>query len=333
VLIRILGQSMNPARRQFLHLAAGAAVSAVSPVARAQSYPMRPVRLIVGDSPGGAPDIIARFMGAWLSERLRQQIVVENRVGAGNTIAMEIVAKAPPDGYTLAVVGTSAATSATLYQNLDYDLVRDIAPIAGMVRGPLVMVVDPAFTARTIPEFIAYAKANPTAINMASAGTGTGPHVAGELFNMMSGSKMIHVPYRGGPAALTAVLGGQVQVYFVATSSSIEIIKSGKLRALAVTTATRWEGLPDVPALDEFLPGYEASIWFGIGAPKDTPAEIIDKLNKEINAGLGDPQMRARLAALGSMPMPMTPAEFGRLIAKETDKWAKVIKFSGAKVE
>jgi len=272
-------------------------------------------------------------MGEWLSERFGQQIVVENRPGAGNTIAMEIVAKAPPDGYTLALVGTSAATSAALYQNLSYDLVCDIAPVAGLVRGPLVMVVDPEFPAKTIPEFIAYAKANPTTINMASAGTGTGPHVAGELFNMMSGSNMIHVPYRGGPAALTAVLGGQVQVYFVATSSSIENIKAGKLRALAVTTAARWEGLPDVPAMDEFLPGYEASIWFGVGTPKNTPAELIDKLNKEINAALVDPQMRARLAALGGTPMPMTLAEFGMLVAEETDKWAKVIKFSGAKVE
>ena len=312
---------------------AAAAVPAVSTIALAQSYPTRPVRLIVGDSPGGAPDIVARLMGEWLSRRFGQPVVVENRPGAGNTIAMEIVAKAPPDGYTLALVGTSSATSAALYQNLSYDLVRDIAPVAGIVRGPLVMVVDPAFPAKTIPEFIAYAKANPTTINMASAGTGTGPHVAGELFNMMSGSNMIHVPYRGGPAALTAVLGGQVQVYFVATSSSIEKIKAGKLRALAVTTATRWEGLPDVPALNEFLPGYEASIWFGIGAPKYTPDDFVAALNDEINKGLGDPQTKARLAALGSTPMPMTPAAFGRLVAEETDKWAKVIKFSGAKIE
>ncbi len=325
---------MKLARRQFLHLAASAlAVPVVSSIAQAQTYPTRPVRMIVGDAPGGAPDIVARLMAEWLSDRLGQQFIVENRPGAGNTIAMEIVAKAPPDGYMLGLVGTSSATSAALYQNLDYDLVRDIAPVASLVRSPLVMVVDPAFPAKTIPEFIAYAKAHPATINMASAGTGTGPHVAGELFNMMSGSNMIHVPYRGGPAALTAVLGGQVQVYFVATSSSIENIKAGKLRALAVTTATRWEGLPDVPALDEFLPGYEASIWFGIGAPKNTPVELIDKLNKEINAGLSDPQMRARLAPLGSTPMPTTPAEFGTLVAEETEKWAKVIKFSGAKVE
>jgi tripartite-type tricarboxylate transporter receptor subunit TctC len=325
---------MYLARRQFLYMAAGAvATPAISPVARAQGYPTRPVRLMVGDAPGGAPDIVARLMGKWLSEGFGQQIVVENRPGAGNTIAMDIVAKAPPDGYTLALVGTSAATSATLYQNLSYDLVRDFAPVAGLVRGPLVMVVDPGFPAKTVAEFIVYAKANPGTINMASAGTGTGPHVAGELFNMMSGSKMIHVPFRGGPAALTAVLGGQVQVYFVATSSSLENIKAGKLRALAVTTATRWEGLPDVPALDEFLPGYEASIWFGIGAPKNAPDDLIHKLNDEINKGLSDPQIKARLAALGATPMPMTPAEFGRLVAEETDKWAKVIKFSGAKVE
>lgn len=325
---------MHLARRRFLYLAAGAvAVPAILPVARAQSYPTRPVRVMVGDAAGGAPDIVARLIGKWLSERFGQQVVVENRPGAGNTIAMEIVAKAPPDGYTLALVGTSAATSATLYQSLSYDLIRDIAPVAGLVRGPLVMVVAPEFPAKTIPEFIEYAKANPATINMASAGTGTGPHVAGELFNMMSGSNMIYVPFRGGPAALTAVLGGQVQVYFVATSSSIENIKAGKLRALAVTTATRWEGLPDVPALGEFLQDYEASIWFGVGAPKNTPDDFIHKLNDEINKGLSDPQTKAQLAALGTTPMPMTPAEFGRLVAEETDKWAKVIKFSGAKVE
>ena len=321
-------------RRQFLRLTAGiAALPIALHSARAQTFPIRPVRMIVGDAPGGAPDIVARLMGEWLSERLGQRLLVENRPGAGSTVAMETVAKAPPDGYTLALVGTSAATSATLYQTLGYDLVRDIAPVAGLVRSPLVMVVDPAFPAKTVPEFIAYAKANPTKINMASAGNGTGPHVAGELFNMMSGSKLIHVPYHGGPAALTGVLGGQVQVYFVAASSSIENIKAGKLRALAVTTAARWDKLPDVPALDEFLSGYEASIWFGVGAPKNTPGELIDKLNKEITAGLGDPRISAQLAALGNMPMPMTPADFGRLVAEEIDKWAKVIKFSGAKVE
>jgi tripartite-type tricarboxylate transporter receptor subunit TctC len=291
------------------------------------------VRLIVGDAPAGAPDVVARLIGQWLSERLGPQIVVENRPGAGNTIAMEIVAKAPPDGYTLALVGSSAATSATLYEKLDYDLIRDIAPVAGIVRSPLVMVVDPSFPAETVREFISYAKANPGKINMASAGNGTGPHVAGELFNMMSGSNMIHVPYRGGPPALTAVLGGQVQVYFVAVSSAIEYIRTGKLRALAVTTAKRWDALPDVPAVDEFVPGYEASIWFGIGTPRSTPAEIVDKLNKEINAGLANLQIKAKFAALGNTPMPMTPDAFGKLMAEETKKWAKVVEFSGAKVE
>ena len=290
--------------------------------------------MIVGDAPGGAPDVVARVMGQWLSQRLGEPVVVENRPGAGNTIAMEMVAKAPPDGYTLALVGTSAVTSAALYKKLDYDLVRDIAPVAGLVRSPLIMVVEPSFPAQTVAEFfIAYAKANPSKINMASAGNGTGPHVAGELFNMMSGSNMVHVPFRGGPPALMAVLSGQAQVYFVAASSSIENIRAGKLRALAVTTATRWEGLPDVPAVSEFIPGYEASIWFGIGAPHDTPAEIVAKLNKEIKAGLADPEIQARLASLGNTPMQMTPAEFGRLVAEETDKWAKVIKFSGTKVE
>jgi len=321
-------------RRRVLQLAAGAAVlPATSRIAQGQTYPTRPVRLIVGDAPAGAPDVVARLIGQWLSERLGPQIVVENRPGAGNTIAMEIVAKAPPDGYTLALVGSSAATSATLYEKLDYDLIRDIAPVAGIVRSPLVMVVDPSFPAETVREFISYAKANPGKINMASAGNGTGPHVAGELFNMMSGSNMIHVPYRGGPPALTAVLGGQVQVYFVAVSSAIEYIRTGKLRALAVTTAKRWDALPDVPAVDEFVPGYEASIWFGIGTPRSTPAEIVDKLNKEINAGLANLQIKAKFAALGNTPMPMTPDAFGKLMAEETKKWAKVVEFSGAKVE
>jgi tripartite-type tricarboxylate transporter receptor subunit TctC len=325
---------MKPSRRRFLRLTgAAASVLSVSDFAWAQAYPTRPIHLIVGDAPGGAPDVVARLIGQWLSERLGQAVIVENRPGAGNTIAMEVVAKAPPDGYTLALVGTSAATSAALYEKLDYDLNRDIEPVAGLVRSPLVMVVDPSFPAKTISEFIAYAKANQGKINMASAGNGTGPHVAGELFNMMSGSAMIHVPFRGGPPALTAVLGGQVQVYFVATSSSIDFIRSGKLRALAVTTATRWDGLPEVPTVAESLPDYEASIWFGIGAPRGTAAAIVEKLNHEINAGLADPQLESRFAALGSTPMPMTPLTFGKLVAGETEKWAKVVKFSGAKVE
>jgi tripartite-type tricarboxylate transporter receptor subunit TctC len=289
--------------------------------------------VIVGDAPGGAPDVVARVMGQWLLRRLGEPVVVENRPGAGTTIAMEIVAKAAPDGYTVGVVSSSAATSAVLYEKLGYDLIRDLAPVAGLVRSPLIMVVEPSFPAQTVPEFIAYAKANPGKINMASAGNGSGPHVAGELFKMMSGSSMVHVPFRGGPPALMAVLGGQAQVYFVAASSSIENIRAGKLRALAVTTATRWEGLPDVPAVSEFIPGYEASIWFGVGLPRDTPPEIVEKLNKEINAGLGDPEIKARLASLGNKTMPMTPVEFGRLVVDETKKWAKVIKFAGAKVE
>ena len=325
---------MKLIRRQFLHLAAGAsAVSVVARIARAQSYPARPVRLIVGDAPGGAPDIVARLIGQWLSERLGQPFIVENRPGAGSTIAMTMLAKSPPDGYTLAMVGTSSATSMSLYENLTYDLNRDITPVASIVRGPLVMVVNPSFPAKTVGEFIAYAKANPTKINMASAGNGTAPHVAGELFNMMSGSNMTHVPYRGGPPALMAVLGGQVQVYFVAMSSSIDNIRAGKLRALAVTTANRWEGLPDVPSVDESLPGYEASIWFGIGTPKNTPPEIIDRLHNEINAGLSDPKLKARLVEVGGTELAGAAADFGKLIAEETEKWAKVVKFSGAKAE
>jgi tripartite-type tricarboxylate transporter receptor subunit TctC len=325
---------MRLPRRRFLQLATGViALPAASRLAWAQSYPTRPLRLLVGDAPGGAPDVVARVVGQSLSDRIGEPIVVENRPGAGSTIAMEFVAKAPPDGYTLGLVGTSAATSAALYEKLDYDLNRDIAPVAGLVRSPLIMVVEPSFPAQTVREFIDYAKANPGKINLASAGNGTGPHVAGELFGMMSGSSMIHVPFRGGPPALMAVLGGQAQVYFVAVASSIETIKAGKLRALAVTTAARWDGLPDVPAVAEFVPGYEASIWFGIGAPSKTPAEIVEKLNKEINAGLADPQVKARLATLGNTPMPMTPAEFGKLVVEETDKWAKVVKFSGARIE
>jgi tripartite-type tricarboxylate transporter receptor subunit TctC len=321
-------------RRQFLRLTASiAALPIALHSAWAQNYPTRPLRVIVGDASGGAPDVVARVMAQWISQRLGEPVVVENRPGAGSTIAMEMVAKAPADGYTLALVGTSATTSAALYEKLDYDLIRDLAAVAGLIRGPLIMVVEPSFPAQTVPEFIAYAKSNPGRINMASAGNGTGPHVAGELFNMMSGSSMVHVPFRGGPPALMAVLSGQAQVYFVAASSSIENIRAGKLRALAVTTATRWEGLPDVPTVSEFIPGYEASIWFGIGVPRDTPAEIVEKLNKEINAGLADPEIIKRLGSFGSKTMPMTSVEFGGLVAEEIGKWAKVIKFSGAKVE
>ena len=291
---------MKLPRRKFLHLAAGAAaLPAVSRVAWAQAYPTRPVRIIVGLPPGGATDIVARLIGQWLSERLGQPFVIENRPGAGTNIGTEAVVRAPPDGYTLLLVGRRNAINATLYDKLNFNFIRDIAPVAGIIRVPLVMVVNPSVPAKTVPEFIAYAKANPGKINMASAGIGTPGHVAGELFKMMAGVDMVHVPYRGAAPALTDLLGGQVQVMFGTTVSSIEHIRAGKLRALAVTTATRSEALPDIPTVGEFVPGYEASAVFGIGAPRNTPAEIVDKLNKEINAALADPKIKARLADLG----------------------------------
>jgi tripartite-type tricarboxylate transporter receptor subunit TctC len=321
-------------RRQFLYLAAGAAaLPAVSRIAQAQTYPSRPVRIIVGFAPGGATDISARLIGQWLSERLGQQFVVENRPGAGANIAMEAIAKAQPDGYTLLLVSPGAAINATLYEKLNYNFIRDIAPVASIVRLPLVMLVNPSVPAKTVPEFIAYAKANPGKISMASAGNGTGPHVAGELFKMMAGVGMVHVPYRGGAPALTDLLGGQVQALFIGTPESIEHIRSGKLRALAVTSATRWEGLPDIPTVGDFVPGYEASAWFGVGAPRNTPAEIVDGLNKEINAGLADPKLKARLAGLGGTVLAGSPADFGKLIADETEKWAEVIRAANIKPE
>ena len=321
-------------RRQFLHLAAGAAaLPAVSRIARAQTYPTRPVRIIVGFPPGGAADIAARLMGQWLSERLGQPFVIENRPGAGSNIATEAVVRAPADGYTLLLVSTSNAINATLYDKLNFNFIRDIAPVAGIIRVPHVMEVNPSVPAKTVPEFIAYAKANPGKINMASAGIGAAPHVSGELFKMMTGVDMVHVPYRGAAPALTDLLGGQVQVMFDTMPSSIEYIRAGKLRALAVTTATRSEALPDIPTVGDFVPGYEASAWYGVGAPKNTPAEIVDKLNKEINAGLADPKMKARLADLGGTVLAGSPADFGKLIADETEKWAKVVKFAGIKPE
>jgi tripartite-type tricarboxylate transporter receptor subunit TctC len=325
---------MKLPRRTFLHLAAGAAaLPTVSRIARAQTYPARPVRILVGDAAGGAPDTVARLTGQWLSERLGAPFVIENRPGAGTNIATETVVRAPPDGYTLGMISTSAAISATLYDKLNFNLIRDIAPVAGICCAPLVMVVNPSFSARTVQEFVAYAKANPGVINMASAGVGTAPHLAGELFKATLGIDMLHVPFRGGPPALTAVLGGQAQVYFIASSSSIELIKAGKLRALAVTTATRWEGLPDVPTVAEFAPAYEASIWFGMGAPKNTPAEIIDKLNKAINMGLVDPKMKARLSDLGNTALSLSPVELTKLIADEAEKWGKVIWAANIKTE
>jgi tripartite-type tricarboxylate transporter receptor subunit TctC len=324
---------MKLLRRQFLHLAAGAAaLPIVSRIARAQTYPSRPVRLIVGFAPGGGTDITARLMGQWLSERLGQPFIIENRSGAGGNIGTEAVVHAPPDGYTLLLVSLANATNATLYDKLNYNFIRDIVPVAGIIRVPNVMEVNPAVPVKTVPEFIAYAKAYPDKINMASAGNGSPPHVAGELFKMMAGVNMQHVPYRSGGEALTALLGGQVQVTFESTSSSIEYVRTGKLRALAVTTSTRSEALPDIPTVGEFVPGYEASSWYGIGAPKNTPAEIVDRLNKEINAGLADPKIKARFADLGGMTLSGSPADFGKLIADETEKWGKVIRVANIKL-
>jgi tripartite-type tricarboxylate transporter receptor subunit TctC len=327
---------MNPPhRRQFLHLAAGAAaLPAVSRIAVAQAYPSRPVRWIVGFPAGGGADIVARLIGQWLSERLGQPFVIENRPGASSNIAAEAVVRSPPDGYTLLLVTMPAnAINATLYDKLNFNFIRDIAPVAGLTRDPLVMLVNPSFPAKTVPEFIAYAKANPGKVNMASSGVGASQHVAGELFRVMTGVQMNHVPYRGAAPALTDLISGQVQVLFDVTTSSIEHIKAGRLRALAITATTRSEALPDIPTVSEFLPGYEGSALFGLGVPKNTPAEIVDKLNNEINAALANPKIKARLAELGGMAFAKSPADFSKLVADETDKWAKVVKFSGAKPE
>jgi len=325
---------MKLPRRNFLHLAAGAAaLQAVSRFAWAEAYPTRPVRIVVPFTPGGASDITARLMGQWLSERLGQQFVIDNRPGGGTNIGTEAVVRAPADGYTLLMVGGYNAINATLYDKLNHNFIRDIAPVAGIIVVPNVMVVNPSVPAATVPEFIAYAKSKPGKTTMASAGTGTPSHVTGELFKMMAGVNLVHVPYRGGGPALTDLLSGQVQVMFATMPSSIEYIRAGKLRALAVATATRSEALPDVPTVGEFVPGYEASSWSGLGAPRATPAEIVDKLNKEVNAALDDPKMKARLADLGGVALPGSPAEFGKLIADETEKWAKVIKFAGIKAE
>ena len=325
---------MKLPRRKFLRLAAGAAaLPAASSVAWAQSYPSRPVRLIVGFAAGGTGDITARLIGQWLSERLGQQFVIENRPGAGTNIATEAVVRATPDGYTLLMAGPSGAINATLYDKLNFNFIRDIAPVAGVVRQPSVIVVTPSVPATTVPEFIAYAKANPGKLSMASGGIGSPGHVSGELFKMMTGVNMAHVPYRGGAPALTDLLAGQVQVYFSPTPAAIEYIRAGKLRALAVTTAARSEALPEIPTVGEFVPGYEASSWQGIGAPKNTSAEIVEKLNKEVNAGLTDPKMKARFAELGNAVLPGSPADFGKLIAEETEKWGKVIRAANIKPE
>jgi tripartite-type tricarboxylate transporter receptor subunit TctC len=306
---------------------------AVSRFAWAQAYPSRPVRIVVGVAPGSANDILARLMGQWLSERLDQPFIIENRPGAGTNIGTETVVRAPADGYTLLLVATSSAINATLYDKLNFVFLRDIAPVASLIRQPQVLLVHPSIPAKTVPEFIAYAKANPGKISMASPGIGTSPHLAGELFKMMAGVDIVHVPYRGGAPAITDMLAGQVQMMIPVPSTSIEFIRQGTLRPLAVTTATRWGALPDIPTVAEFLSGYEVSTWFGIGAPRNTPAEIIDKLNKEINAGLADAKMRTRLDDLGGTVLPGSPAEFGKLIADETEKWEKVIKFAGIKAE
>jgi tripartite-type tricarboxylate transporter receptor subunit TctC len=312
---------MKLPRRNFLHLAAGAAaLPVVSRIAWAQAYPSRPVRLIVPVAPAGASDITARLIGQWLSERLGQQFVIDNRPGGGNNIGTEAVVRAPADGYTLLMAATPNAVNATLYDKLSFNFLRDIAPVASVIRAPYVIAVNPTVAAKTIPELIAYAKANPGKLSMGSTGTGSGAHMAGELFKMMAGVDMVHVPYRGGGAGLTDPLGGQVQVMFVTTVSSIEHIKTGRLRALAVTATTRSEVLPGIPTVGEFVLGYEASAWFGVGAPKNTPSQIIDKLNEAINAGLADPKLKARLADLGGTPLVGSPAEFGKLIGDETEK-------------
>ncbi len=318
---------MKLLRRQFLQLAGAAAAAPAFPqLASAVDYPTRPVQVLVGFAAGGPQDIVARLTGQWLSERLGQPFIIENRPGAGGNVGAQTVVRAPADGYTLLTCATPNAINATLYDNLNFNFIRDIAPVASIMRVPEVMEVNPSFPAKSVPEFIAYAKANPGKINMGSGGAGTPAHVCGELFKMMTGVNMTHVPYRGTAPMLTDLLGGQVEGAFDPILGSIEYIRAGKLRALAVTTATRSAILPDIPALGEFVPGFEASVWYGIGAPKNTPAEIVDRLNKEINAGLADPKLKARLGDLGGMTLASSPTDFGKLIADETDKWGKVIR-------
>src|SRR5262249_55763166 len=324
--------AVKPPRRTFLYLASGISMlPAFSRIARAQGYPTRPVRIIAAFAAGGGVDITARLIGQWLAERLGQSFVTENRPGAGGNIGTEAVVNAPPDGYVLLLATLPNAVNAALYEKLNFDFIRDIAPVAAIIRVPQVILVNPSVPAKTVPEFIAYAKANPGKVTAASAGTGSAPHLAGELFNFMAGINMVHVPYRSQGPALTDLLGGQVQVMFATTPGTTDYIRTGRLRALAVTTASRAEVLPDLPTVADFVPGYEASQWYGIGAPKRTPNEIVDRLNKEINAGLADPKLTARLADRGGTPLPGSPADFGRLIADETEKWAKVVKFAGIK--
>jgi tripartite-type tricarboxylate transporter receptor subunit TctC len=323
---------VKPRRRQFLHLlAATAAFTVLSRSAWAQSYPIRPVRLVVGFPPGTSSDIVARMIAEWLSQRLGQQVVVENKPGAGTNIAAETVVQAATDGYSLLWVTQTNAINETLYESLPFDFIRDIEPVAGIIRVPTVMMVNPSVPANSVPEFIAYAKANPGKINMSSPGIGSANHVLGELFQMLTGTKLVHVPYKG--SQFPDLLSGQVQVTFNPLPSSLNFIKTGQLRALAVTSATRQAVLPDVPTVGEFVPGYEGTAWFGIGAPKNTPKDIVDKLNKEINAGLAEPKLKTRLVDLGGAPMSVTPAEFGNFIADETTKWGNVVKFASLRVK
>jgi tripartite-type tricarboxylate transporter receptor subunit TctC len=321
-------------RRQFLHLATGAAaLPVVSRFAWAQTYPTRPVRIVVGFAAGGAPDILARLFGQWLSDRLGQPFVIENRTGAGGNIATEAVVLAPADGHTLLLTSMGNAVNASLFERLNYNFLRDVAPVAGISREPLGMEVHPSFLAKTVSEFITYAKANPGKVNYGSAGVGSSLHMAGELFKLVAGVELTHVPYRGSPPALTDLLAGQIQLMFSPLPPSVEYVRSGRLRALAVTTAARSEALPDVPVVGDFLPGYEASAWYGIGAPKSTPSWTVDKLNAEINAGLADPKLKARLSELGSISFAGSPSDFGKHLAAETEKWGKVIRAANIKAE
>jgi len=330
----IKGRAMTLLRRQFLKLAGAAVVAPALPrVAAADQYPSRPVRIIAGFAAGGGVDITARLIGQWLSEHLGQSFVVENRPGAGGNVGTEAVVSAAPDGYTLLLATVPNAVNASLYEKLNFNFIRDIAPVAGIIRVPMVLLVNPSVPATTVPEFISYAKAHPDKINMASAGNGSAPHLAGELFKLMAGVNLVHIPYRGQAPALSDLLGGQVQVLFAATPGTSDYIQTGKLRALAVTTAARADMLPELPVIADFVPGYEASQWYGIAAPGNTPAEIIDRLNTDINAAIADPAMKARLAAIGGEPLGGSPADFGRLIAEETAKWGKVIRAAGIKPE
>jgi tripartite-type tricarboxylate transporter receptor subunit TctC len=323
--------NMKFPRRGFLHLATGALLPALPRIARAIDYPTRLVRIIVGYPPGGPSDIVARLIAQSLSERLNQSFIIENRPGAAGNVGTEAVVRAAPDGYTLLLVGAPHAINATVYDNLNFNFIRDIAPVVSLIGVPLVMEVNPSVPARTVPEFIAFAKGNPEKLNMASPGVGTPQHVSGELFKMMAGVDLFHVPYRGSAPALTDLLSGQVQVMFDTTPASIGYIRAGRIRPLAVTTASRSDALPDIPAISEFVPGYEASSWYGIGVPKNTPTEIVGILNKEINAALADSKMKVRVADLGGTMLPGSPADFSSLIFNETEKWAKVVKISGAK--